>query len=170
MSSTNLMSQPEFCQATGLTPRQAIYLCEKKVIEAAEDPGGRGRPRRFSLENVAEYRLAQHLMDCGLEIRRVAAITYLVRMFFQRIQLWKKQADFKKLPDSLASVSSDHPIWLVIIDFSAAALRFDAGGGMFTPFIKVSPDGGFSGPFNGFEKTYAAAVTRLEVNLASIAG
>ena len=70
------MTGAEFCRATGLSQRQLIYFVEKRIVRPAVDKGGRGNPRNYNMENFAEVRMAQLLLDLGFALHRVPAMIH----------------------------------------------------------------------------------------------
>ncbi len=156
-----LLSHKEFCKAAGVIPRRLIDLCEKGVVRAEVDPGGRGNHRYFSKTNLIEFKVASVLLDQGLTVRAVASFTRLLQGLFTRLSKTRRlPAD---VPTSLLKIAPDELVWLVIFDRKIATLRFPKD--KYTPYIKLQNDGGLRGTFPWRDRLERTAFTRFEVNL-----
>src|SRR5271169_831242 len=90
---------PEVSKLLREPQHRLIYLCEKDVV--VPDLGeahGRGSSRRFSKRNLLEFSLALTLRRLALPVGVVAAITYVLRRFAERLR--KSDPDFD-IVDSL---------------------------------------------------------------------
>jgi hypothetical protein len=78
---------PEVSKLLREPQHRLIYLCEKGVV--VPDLGeahGRGSSRRFSKRNLLEFALALALRRLALPVGVVAAMTYVLRRFAERLR------------------------------------------------------------------------------------
>jgi|NGEPerStandDraft_6_1074524.scaffolds.fasta_scaffold21890_3 hypothetical protein len=87
MVSREVWTLPEVSKLLREPQHKLIYLCEKGVV--VPDLGeahGRGSSRRFSKRNLLEFALALALRRLALPVGVVAALTYVLRHFAERLR------------------------------------------------------------------------------------
>lgn len=87
MATGDVWTLPEVSKLLREPQHRLIYLCEKGVV--VPDLGeahGRGSSRRFSKRNLLEFSLALTLRRLALPVGVVAAITYVLRRFAERLR------------------------------------------------------------------------------------
>ena len=68
-------TKKEVSKITGLNPRQVQFYTEQGVVIPAEDRGeGRGKARRYSMKNLADFALIQHLADFGVTVNKIRSL------------------------------------------------------------------------------------------------
>ena len=73
-------SRAAVCAKVGLQPRQVIDWAEKRVVRPEiADPGGAGKPRLYSDDNLIEFVLANELVGVGLTVRGAARFLRFLR-------------------------------------------------------------------------------------------
>lgn len=68
-------TQKDICNLTGLTPRQVLNFASRSLITPdIEEAEGKGRPRRYSLWNLFQFRVVRELVGFGMDLYLIRSI------------------------------------------------------------------------------------------------